>query len=179
MSLVLVQRQCKRDLDLMSAATYGGSRFKRIPTASNSCSSSLLCSAFFVASRIITIKSLVLAALITCLPLPFPSAAPSIIPGKSRTWISAPPYSSTPGIAVSVVNAYDAASDFVFVTRERKVDFPTDGKPTRAMRASPDLDTSKPVPPPLPAPGAGSRSWARSRASLPFRSPRWYSGGGC
>ena len=67
---------------------------------------------------------------------------------------------------MSVVKAYDAASDFVFVTRERKVDFPTEGKPTSAMRASPDLETSNPVPPPLPAPAAGSSSWARRRASL-------------
>lgn len=44
---------------------------------------------------------------------------------------------------------------------ERKVDFPTDGKPTSAIRASPDLETSKPAPPPPPAPGPGSRSWAR------------------
>lgn len=43
---------------------------------------------------------------------------------------------------------------------ERKVDFPTEGKPTRAMRASPDLETSKPAPPLEPAPGPGSRSWA-------------------
>jgi hypothetical protein len=31
-------------------------------------------------------------------------------------------------MAVRVVKEYDAASDFVFVTRERKVDFPTEGK---------------------------------------------------
>jgi hypothetical protein len=67
---------------------------------------------------------------------------------------------------VSVVKAYDAASDFVFVTLERKVDFPTEGNPTSAIRASPDLDTSNPLPPPPPAPGAGSRSCARRRASF-------------
>ena len=55
-------------------------------------------------------------------------------------------------MAVRVVKAYEAASDLVFVTRERKVDFPTDGNPTRAMRASPDLETSNPLPPPPPAP---------------------------
>jgi hypothetical protein len=59
------------------------------------------------------------------------------------------------------VKEYAAVSDFVFVTRERKVDFPTEGKPTRAIRASPDLLTSNPVPPPAPAPGPGSSSWAR------------------
>ena len=59
-----------------------------------------------------------------------------------------------------MVKEYAATSDFVFVILERKVDFPTDGKPTRAMRASPLLLTSKPAPPPPPAPGPGSRSWA-------------------
>src|SRR3954453_10953701 len=92
------------------------------------------------------------AALMTCRPRPLPSEAPSMIPGKSRIWISAPPYSRTPGIAVRVVKEYAATSDFVLVTFERKVDFPTEGKPTRAIRASPDLDTSKPAPAPEPAP---------------------------
>ncbi len=69
-------------------------------------------------------------------------------------------------MAVKVVKAYDAASDLVFVTRDKNVDFPTEGNPTSAIRASPDLDTSNPDPPPLPAPGAGSRSWARRRASF-------------
>jgi hypothetical protein len=78
-------------------------------------------------------------------------------------------------MAVSVVNAYAATSLFVLVILDRNVDLPTEGKPTRAMRASPLLLTSKPVPPPLPAPGPGSRSWARRRASLPLRRPRWYS----
>lgn len=166
-----------------------------MPTASSSASNKALCSALFVASRTMRIRSLVFLAEIrnyisifycikhparksqaqvrntfaaetTCLPLPFPSEAPSIIPGKSSTWISAPPYSSTPGIAVSVVNAYAATSLFVFVTFDRKVDLPTLGKPTSAIRASPLLLTSKPDPPPDPAPGAGSRSWARRRASL-------------
>jgi hypothetical protein len=81
-----------------------------------------------------------------------------MIPGRSRIWISAPPYSRTPGIAVRVVKEYAATSDFVLVIFERKVDFPTEGKPTRAIRASPDFDTSKPAPAPEPAPGAGSNS---------------------
>jgi hypothetical protein len=41
------------------------------------------------------------------------------------------------------------------VILERNVDFPTEGKPTSAIRASPDLETSKPAPPPPPAPGTG------------------------
>lgn len=145
-----------------------------MPTASSSPSSSALCSAFLVASRIIKTRSLVsmyvsnqscrepdfltFAALMTCLPRPLPSEAPSIIPGRSRTWISAPPYSSTPGMAVRVVKEYAATSLFVFVILERKVDLPTEGKPTSAIRASPLLLTSNPVPPPDPAPGAGSSS---------------------
>lgn len=111
-----------------------------------------------------------LAALMTCRPLPFPSDAPSIIPGRSRIWISAPAYSSTPGIAVRVVKEYAATSDFVLVILERKVDLPTEGKPTSAIRASPDFDTSKPEPAPAPAPGPGSRSCALSRASFLFQS---------
>lgn len=77
-------------------------------------------------------------------------------------------------MAVRVVKEYDATSERVFVTLDRKVDFPTDGKPTRAMRASPDFDTSNPAPGPAPEPGPGSRSWARRRASLLTR----VSGGG-
>ncbi len=111
-------------------------------------------------------RTLTFAALMTCRPLPFPSEAPSMIPGKSSIWISAPPYSSTPGIAVSVVKEYAATAAFVFVILERNVDLPTDGKPTSAIRASPDFETSKPAPPPEPAPGPGSSNCARSRASL-------------
>lgn len=122
--------------------THGGCLLSLIPTASNSASSRALCSALFVASKIIKIMSLVyrmsvrkpnttqlrkpaFAALMTCLPRPLPSAAPSMIPGRSRIWISAPPYSSTPGMAVSVVKAYAATTDFVFVIFPMNVDFPT------------------------------------------------------
>ena len=137
-----------------------------MPTASNSASRRALCSAFLVASSTIRMRSLVLAAEMTWRPRPLPSEAPSMIPGRSRSWISAPPYSRTPGMAVRVVKEYEATSDLVLVTLERKVDFPTDGKPTNAIRASPLLLTSKPEPPPPPAPGPGSRSCARRRASF-------------
>lgn len=60
---------------------------------------------------------------------------------------------------------YAATSLRVFVILDRKVDFPTEGKPTRDIRASPDLLTSKPEPPPPELP-VGSRSWARRRASF-------------
>ena len=75
-------------------------------------------------------------------------------------------------MAVRVVKAYEATSDFVFVTLDRNVDLPTDGKPTSAIRASPLLLTSNPAPPPPPAPGPGSRSWARSRASFLWNGQR-------
>lgn len=52
----------------------------------------------------------------------------------------------TPGIQVNVVNSYEAATDSVCVTVLNSVLFPTDGKPIRAIRASPDLTTSKPSP---------------------------------
>jgi hypothetical protein len=39
-------------------------------------------------------------------------------------------------MAVSVVNSYEAASEAVFVVSESSVDFPTDGKPIKATRAS-------------------------------------------
>lgn len=69
-------------------------------------------------------------------------------------------------MAVSVVKAYAATSDFVFVTLDKKVDLPTDGNPTKAIRASPDLETSNPEPPALPDPGPGSSNCARKRASF-------------
>jgi len=54
--------------------------------------------------------------------------------------------SITPGIQVNVVNSYEAAADSVRVTVLNNVLLPTDGKPIRAIRASPDLITSKPSP---------------------------------
>ena len=103
-------------------------------------------------------KKRTLAAEMTCLPRPLPSEAPSMMPGKSKICISAPPYSSTPGMAVNVVKEYAATSDLVLVILDRKVDLPTDGKPTRAIRASPDFETSNPDPPLDPGPAAGSSS---------------------
>ena len=73
-------------------------------------------------------------------------------------------------MAVNVVNEYAAISDRVFVILVRRVDFPTEGKPTRDTRASPLLLTSKPDPPPEPDPGVGSSSCARRRASFLARS---------
>jgi hypothetical protein len=53
---------------------------------------------------------------------------------------------------VSVVNSYEATSEYVSVIVERRVDLPTDGKPTNPTRASPVFFTSKPSPPPPPPP---------------------------
>lgn len=52
---------------------------------------------------------------------------------------------------MSVVNAYAATSDSVVVILDNKEDLPTDGKPIKATRASPDFVTSNPSPglPPL------------------------------
>lgn len=57
-----------------------------------------------------------------------------------------------PGTQVRVVNSYAATSDFVSVSVLSRVDLPTEGKPMRATRASPNLATSNPSPPPEPPP---------------------------
>lgn len=57
---------------------------------------------------------------------------------------------------------------------EHWLTLPTEGKPIRATRASPDFITSKPSPL-TPADLEGSRSWALYLASLAFSKPRWYS----
>ena len=66
---------------------------------------------------------------ITCRPLPLPSFAPSMIPGKSSSCIFAPLYLITPGTVVRVVNSYDATSEYTPARLVRRVDFPTDGNP--------------------------------------------------
>ena len=69
-----------------------------------------------------------------------------MIPGKSSSCMFAPLYSMTPGMQVSVVNSYEAWTDSVLVMVLSRVDFPTEGKPIMATRASPDLSTSNPSP---------------------------------
>ena len=69
-----------------------------------------------------------------------------------------------PGMHVSVVNSYAAASDFVEVKVLRMVDLPTDGKPMSATRASPCFSTSKPSP--APPVFGGARSSVRYLASF-------------
>jgi hypothetical protein len=76
----------------------------------------------------------------TCRPRPFPSEAPSMMPGKSSSCIRQSLWWITPGIHVSVVNSYEAVSDFVVVKVDKMVDLPTDGKPMSATRASPTCE---------------------------------------
>ena len=56
-------------------------------------------------SSSIRTRSAFLATASTSLPLPLPSFAPTMIPGRSRSCIFAPLYSITPGMQVSVVKA--------------------------------------------------------------------------
>lgn len=60
------------------------------------------------------------------------------------------------------LTSYAAASLYVPVSRVRRVDFPTEGKPTNPTRVSPALLTSKPLPPPPPAPLLPPPSASRS-----------------
>ena len=64
----------------------GGLLFSRIPKPSSSCSISLLCCSGFNTSRIIKMRPQVRATAITCRPRPFPSFAPSMIPGRSSNY---------------------------------------------------------------------------------------------
>mmetsp|Transcript_13993 Transcript_13993/g.41798 ORF Transcript_13993/g.41798 Transcript_13993/m.41798 type:complete len:282 (-) Transcript_13993:151-996(-) len=152
----------------------GGFSLRRMPKLSSSRSIKNLCVTGLPASNTIMIKSHVRAAAMTWRPRPLPVAAPSMIPGKSRIWIRAPRYFIVPGIAVSVVNSYAAASDLVPVKVVNSVDLPTEGKPTRPTRVSPTFLTSKPrsPPPPLLLVPCSSSS-RRSFASLALIKPRW------
>ena len=84
-------------------------------------------------------------------PLPLPSLAPFMRPGRSRICIFAPLCSIKPGMQVSVVKAKAPASDSAPVSCEMRLDLPTDGNPTSATLASPDFFTSNPgaLPPDL------------------------------
>src|SRR5207247_1943558 len=73
----------------------------------------------------------------TSRPRPCPFEAPWISPGMSRIWIFAPRCSITPGITVTVVNAYAATSLVASVIWFNSVDFPTLGNPTSPTVACP------------------------------------------
>ena len=108
----------------------------------------------------------------TSRPRPFPFAAPWISPGMSRIWIFAPRYSITPGITVTVVNAYAATSLVASVIWFRRVDFPVLGKPTRPTVACPLFFTAYPGPPP-PLFICRSCSSSLRRAIFAFSFPMW------
>lgn len=114
---------------------YGTRLFNLIPKPSNSYSIFRFIARDLVASRTISNKSEVLAVAITYLPLPLLSLAPSMIPGRSTSYIFVSLYNMVPGMAVSVVNSHAATALFAEVSFVRIDDLPTDGKPTRPTRA--------------------------------------------
>jgi hypothetical protein len=77
-------------LSLFLKSIFGGYLLSLIPKPSNSRSIIFLCTKGLVASNTITIRLHVLATAMTYLPLPLPSFAPSIIPGRSSSYIFAP-----------------------------------------------------------------------------------------
>ena len=114
----------------------GGLLFNRMPNPSSSLVRIARSFSGFNTSSIMKIRLHVRATAITCRPRPLPSLAPSIIPtmihqlmlpyrplwggegkvslpGKSRTWILAPLCVRVPGTVVSVVNSYEATSEWV------------------------------------------------------------------
>ena len=127
---------------------FGGVLFRRRPNPSNSFSRILLCCNGFSTSNTMKMRLHVRATAITCRPRPFPSFAPSMIPGRSssckgqrsmvecasgggsgHTWTFAPLYLMTPGTVVRVVNSYAATSEYTPAKLVRSVDFPTEGNP--------------------------------------------------
>ena len=121
---------------LLDIFTSGALWSTLTPTSYISFSIARLCSGC-CASTSITIKSEFRTIPRTSFPRPFPSAAPSIIPGTSKICIFAPLYVNVPGITVSVVNAYAAVLLFVPVSALSSVDFPTLGNPRIIAVASP------------------------------------------
>ena len=155
--------------------TGGFPSFKRIPASSNSLCKTLKWASWNGSTMYNTMSDERITLRISR-PLPFPSAAPLISPGRSRIWILAPLCSITPGIHVRVVKAYPAASDLASVTLLISVDFPTDGNPTKATVASPLFLTSKPLPPPLAFAWASAFSRAIfNLAIFAFKRPTWCS----
>ena len=95
-------------LSFLLKSIFGGILFNLIPKPSSSCSMIFLCCIGRVASKTMMMRLHVLATAMTCLPLPLPSLAPSMIPGKSSSWILAPLWYNMPGMQVRVVNSYAA-----------------------------------------------------------------------
>ena len=68
----------------------GGRLLRRIPTPSSSFSITRLWPSGFIESRTMMTCWHVRAVEMTCRPRPLPSFAPSMIPGRSSSWIRAP-----------------------------------------------------------------------------------------
>ena len=117
-----------------------------IPIASNSLWIFFFYSFPLSGSKMIRIKSDALATAKTYLPLPLPCAAPSMIPGRSSNQILALLQWMTPGIHVSVVKWKLEVAETVSVILDKRLDFPTEGKPTRETRAFPYFCTANPSP---------------------------------
>lgn len=73
-------------LSFFRKTIFGGSLFNRNPKPSNSCSINFLCWSGLRTSRTMKISEHVRATAITWRPRPFPSFAPSMIPGRSSSW---------------------------------------------------------------------------------------------
>jgi hypothetical protein len=82
-------------LSLLLKSIFGGYLLSLMPNPSSSLSMIFLWTNGRVASKTMTIRLHVLATAMTYLPLPLPSFAPSIIPGKSSSYILAPLYFRT------------------------------------------------------------------------------------
>lgn len=92
-------------LGLRLILSWGGYLFSRMPKPSSSFSILFLSVSGLSASSTSRMRLHVRATPMTCLPLPLPSLAPSMMPGRSRTWMVVPFYSYSPGMQVTVVNS--------------------------------------------------------------------------
>ena len=86
----------------------------------------------------------------TCLPFPFPSSAPSIIPGKYNNCNLLLHYRKNPDKCIKVVNYLSWTSDICQLMCLNNVFFYIEGKSVRPARVSPDFMASKisPLAPP-------------------------------
>ena len=127
----------------------GGFRLTLIPMACSSSKIFVFCSMPLLGSRMMRMRSETLATARTCRPFPCPEAAPSTIPGRSSSWILASLMIRFPGMQDRVVNSRSLISDLVDVSAHSRLDFPTDGKPTRETLAFPHFSTANPTLPPV------------------------------
>ena len=96
----------------------------------------------------------------------FPSLAPSIRPGRSRSWILAPLHLRIPGKVVRVVNSGCHLEVYIDQVSEL-VDFPRNRKTPNPIQASPVLATSKRSgAPTLPPSGVMSSPWTLAERAV-------------